>query len=94
MKKQDIFNNNILWVGANKKIEEELNSIEETIKLFRDPNSVRFNKSIAANNISVHADKVRKLYKELESMEEEILNQYFYVYPDEKVEDDDQDSFS
>ena len=91
MTKQDIFSNDITWLAQKKRIGEELNKIEDLIKCYKDPNTNAINRSIAANNISVHGETVRKEHRKLESIEAVVLREFSYLNPDIVIEDYDDD---
>ena len=89
MKKQEIFNNDITWLAMKKRIEEELNKIEDTIELCRNPNTNTINRDVAANNMPVYGENVRKEVRRLDSIESELLKQFSYLNPDIIIEDYD-----
>lgn len=91
MKKQEIFNNDITWLAQKKRIEDELNKIEDMIKLYRNPNTNAINRDISANNISVYGENVRKEVRRLDSIESELLKQFSYLSPDIVIEDYEED---
>ena len=91
MKKQEIFNNDITWLAMKKRIEEELNKIEGTIELCRNPNTNAINRDVAANNISVYGENVRKEVRRLDAIESELLKQFSYLNPDIVIEDYEED---
>lgn len=91
MKKQEIFNNDITWLAQKKRIEDELNKIEDMIKLYRNPDTNSINRSIAASNLSVYGDNVRKEVRRLDAIESELLKQFSYLNPDIVIEDYDDD---
>ena len=69
MTKQEIFNNDVTWLAQKKRIDEELNKIEDMIKLYRDPNTNSINREVAATNISVYGENVRKEIRRLDAIE-------------------------
>ena len=89
MKKQEIFNNDIMWLAKKKRIDEELNKIEDMIKLYRDPNTNSINREVAASNISVYGGNVRNEVRRLDVIEGELLKQFSYLNPDIVIEDYD-----
>ena len=91
MTKQEIFNNDITWLAQKKRIDEELNKIEDMIKLHRDPNTNSIIREVAATNISVYGENVRKEVRRLNSVEEELLEQFSYLNPDIVIEDYEDD---
>lgn len=91
MTKQEIFNNDITWLAQKKRIDEELNKIEDMIKLYRDPNTNSINRDVAATNISVYGEKVRKEIRRLDSIEGELLKQFSYLNPYVTIEDYEED---
>lgn len=91
MKKQEIFNNDIMWLAKKKRIDEELNKIEDMIKLYRDPNTNSINREVAASNISVYGGNVRNEVRRLDVIEGELLKQFSYLNPDIVIEDYDDD---
>ena len=91
MKKQEIFNNDITWLAQKKRIEDELNKIEDMIELYRNPNTNSINRSIAANNISVYGENVRKEVRRLDAIEAELLKQFSYLNPYITIEDYEED---
>ena len=91
MTKQEIFNNDITWLAQKKRIDEELNKIEDMIKLYRDPNTNSINREVAASNISVYGENVRKEVRRLDAIEAELLKQFSYLNPDIIIEDYDGD---
>ena len=91
MTKQEIFNNNITWLAQKKRIDEELNKIEDMIKLYRDPNTNSINREVAATNISVYGENVRKEVRRLDAIEAELLKQFSYLNPYIVIEDYEED---
>ena len=91
MTKQEIFNNDITWLAQKKRIDEELNKIEDMIKLYRDPNTNSINREVAASNISVYGENVRKEVRRLDAIEAELLKQFSYLYPFIVIEDYEED---
>ena len=91
MTKQEIFNNDITWLAQKKRIDEELNKIEDMIKLYRDPNTNSINREVAATNISVYGENVRKEIRRLDSIEGELLKQFSYLNPYIVIEDYEED---
>ena len=91
MKKQEIFNNDITWLACKKRVDEELNKIEDMIKLYRDPNTNSINREVAASNISVYGGNVRHEVRRLDIIEGELLKQFSYLNPDIVIEDYDDD---
>ena len=91
MTKQEIFNNDITWLAQKKRIDEELNKIEDMIKLYRDPNTNSINREVAATNISVYGENVRKEIRRLDAIEGELLKQFSYLYPYITIEDYEED---
>ena len=91
MTKQEIFNNDITWLARKKRIDEELNKIEDMIKLYRDPNTNSINREVAATNISVYGENVRKEIRRLDAIESELLKQFSYLNPDIIIEDYEED---
>ena len=91
MKKQEIFNNDITWLACKKRVDEELNKIEDMIKLYRDPNTNSINREVAASNISVYGGNVRNEVRRLDLIEGELLKQFSYLNPDIVIEDYDGD---
>ena len=91
MTKQEIFNNDITWLAQKKRIDEELNKIEDMIKLYRDPNTNSINREVAATNISVYGENVRKEIRSLDSIEGELLKQFSYLNPYVTIEDYEED---
>ena len=87
MTKQEIFNNDITWLAQKKRIDEELNKIEDMIKLYRDPNTNSINREVAASNISVYGENVRKEVRRLDAIEGELLKQFSYLNPYITIED-------
>ena len=91
MKKQEIFNNDVMWLAQKKRVDEELNKIEDMIKLYRDPNTNSINREVAASNISVYGENVRKEVRRLDAIEGELLKQFSYLNPDIVIEDYEED---
>ena len=91
MTKQEIFNNDITWLAQKKRIDEELNKIEDMIKLYRDPNTNSINREVAATNISVYGENVRKEIRRLDVIEGELLKQFSYLNPCIVIEDYEED---
>ena len=91
MTKQEIFNNDIMWLAQKKRIDEELNKIEDMIKLYRDPNTNSINREVAATNISVYGENVRKEIRRLDAIEGELLKQFSYLNPFIVIEDYEED---
>ena len=91
MTKQEIFNNDITWLAQKKRIDEELNKIEDMIKLYRDPNTNSINREVAATNISVYGENVRKEVRRLDAIEGELLKQFSYLNPFIVIEDYEED---
>ena len=91
MTKQEIFNNDITWLAQKKRIDEEFNKIEDMIKLYRDPNTNSINREVAATNISVYGENVRKEIRRLDAIESELLKQFSYLNPDIVIEDYEED---
>ena len=91
MTKQEIFNNDITWLAQKKRIDEELNKIEDMIKLYRDPNTNSINREVAATNISVYGENVRKEVRRLDAIEAELLKQFSYLNPYIVIEDYEED---
>lgn len=91
MKKQEIFNNDITWLACKKRVDEELNKIEDMIKLYRDPNTNSINREVAASNISAYGGNVRNEVRRLDIIEGELLKQFSYLNPDIVIEDYDDD---
>ena len=91
MTKQEIFNNDITWLAQKKRIDEELNKIEDMIKLYRDPNTNSINREVAASNISVYGENVRKEVRRLDAIEAELLKQFSYLNPYITIEDYEED---
>ena len=91
MKKQEIFNNDIMWLAQKKRIDEEINKIEDMIKLYGDPNTNSINREVAASNISVHGENVRKEVRRLDAIEGELLKQFSYLNPFIVIEDYEKD---
>ena len=91
MTKQEIFNNDITWLAQKKRIDEELNKIEDMIKLYRDPNTNSINREVAASNISVYGENVRKEVRRLDAIEGELLKQFSYLNPYIVIEDYEED---
>ena len=91
MTKQEIFNNDITWLAQKKRIDEELNKIEDMIKLYRDPNTNSINREVAATNISVYGENVRKEIRRLDVIEGELLKQFSYLNPFIVIEDYEED---
>lgn len=91
MKKQEIFNNDITWLACKKRVDEELNKIEDMIKLYRDPNTNSINREVAASNISVYGGNVRNEVRRLDVIEGELLKHFSYLNPDIVIEDYDDD---
>ena len=91
MKKQEIFSNDIMWLACKKRVDEELNKIEDMIKLYRDPNTNSINREVAASNISVYGGNVRNEVRRLDVIEGELLKQFSYLNPDIVIEDYDDD---
>ena len=91
MTKQEIFNNDITWLAQKKRIDEELNKIEDMIKLHRDPNTNSIIREVAATNISVYGENVRKEIRRLDAIEGELLKQFSYLNPYITIEDYEED---
>lgn len=91
MKKQEIFNNDVTWLAQKKRIDEELIKVENMVKLYRDPNTNSINRSIAASNLSLYGENVRKEVRRLDSIEAELLRQFSYLNPDIVIEDFEDD---
>ena len=91
MTKQEIFNNDITWLAQKKRIDEELNKIEDMIKLYRDPNTNSINREVAASNIAVYGENVRKEVRRLDAIEGELLKQFSYLNPFIVIEDYEED---
>lgn len=91
MTKQEIFNNDVMWLAQKKRIDEELNKIEDIIKLFRDPNTNSIIRDVAATNVSEYGENVRKEVRRLDSVETELLKQFSYLNPDIVIEDYEDD---
>ena len=91
MTKQEIFNNDITWLAQKKRIDEELNKIEDMIKLYRDPNTNSINREVAASNISVYGGNVRNEVRRLDVIEGELLKQFSYLNPYIVIEDYEED---
>ena len=91
MTKQEIFNNDITWLAQKKRVDEELNKIEDMIKLFRDPNTNSINREVAASNISVYGENVGKEVRRLDAIEAELLKQFSYLNPFIVIEDYEED---
>ena len=91
MTKQEIFNNDITWLAQKKRIDEELNKIDDMIKLYRDPNTNSINREVAATNISVYGENVRKEVRRLDAIEAELLKQFSYLNPFIVIEDYEED---
>ena len=91
MTKQEIFNNDVMWLAQKKRIDEELNKLEDMIKLYRDPNINSINREVAASNISVYGGNVRKEVRRLDAIEGELLKQFSYLNPDIVIEDYEED---
>lgn len=91
MTKQEIFNNDVMWLAQKKRIDEEINKIEDMIKLYRDPNTNSINREVAATNISVYGENVRKEIRRLDSIEGELLKQFSYLNPYVTIEDYEED---
>ena len=91
MKKQEIFNNDVMWLAQKKRVDEELNKIEDMIKLCRDHNTNSSNREVAASNISVYGENVRKEVRRLDAIEGELLKQFSYLNPDIVIEDYEED---
>ena len=89
MTKQDIFSNDITWLAQKKRINEELDKIEDMIKLYKDPNTDDINRSVAAGNISIYGENVRKEHRKMESIEAVVLREYSYLDPYTIIEDYD-----
>lgn len=91
MTKQEIFRNDITWLAQKKRIEEEIDKIEVMIKLYRNPNTSSINRGIAASNMSIYGENVRKEVRRLDSVETELLKQFSYLNPDIVIEDYEDD---
>ena len=91
MTKQEIFNNDIMWLAQKKRIDEEINKIEDMIKLYRDPNTNSIDREVAATNISVYGENVRKEIRRLDAIEGELLKQFSYLNPYIVIEDYEED---
>lgn len=91
MTKQEIFNNDITWLAQKKRIDEELNKIEDMIKLYRDSNTNSINREVAATNVSVYGENVRKEVRRLNAIEGELLKQFSYLNPFIVIEDYEED---
>ena len=91
MTKQEIFNNDITWLAQKKRIDEEFNKIEDMIKLYRDPNTNSINREVAASNIAVYVENVRKEVRRLDAIEGELLKQFSYLNPYIVIEDYEED---
>ena len=91
MTKQEIFNNDITWLAQKKRIDEEINKIEDMIKLYRDPNTNSIDREVAATNISVYGENVRKEIRRLDAIEGELLKQFSYLNPYIVIEDYEED---
>ena len=91
MTKQEIFNNDITWLAQKKRIDEELNKIEDMIKLYRDSNTNSIDREVAATNISVYGENVRKEIRRLDAIEGELLKQFSYLNPYIVIEDYEED---
>ena len=91
MTKQEIFNNDVTWLAQKKRIDEELNKIEDMIKLYRDPNTNSINREVAASNISVYGGNVRNEVRRLDVIEGELLKQFSYLNPYITIEDYEED---
>lgn len=91
MTKQEIFNNDVMWLAQKKRIDEELNKIEDIIKLFRDPNTNSIIRDVAATNVSEYGENVRKEVRRLDAIEGELLKQFSYLNPYITIEDYEED---
>lgn len=91
MTKQEIFNNDVMWLAQKKRIDEELNKIEDIIKLFRDPNTNSVIREVAATNVSEYGENVRKEVRRLDAIEGELLKQFSYLNPYITIEDYEED---
>lgn len=91
MTKQEIFNNDVVWLAQKKRIDEELNKIEDIIKLFRDPNTNSVIREVAATNVSEYGENVRKEVRRLDAIEGELLKQFSYLNPYITIEDYEED---
>lgn len=91
MTKQEIFNNDVMWLAQKKRIDEELNKIEDIIKLFRDPNTNSIIRDVAATNASEYGENVRKEVRRLDAIEGELLKQFSYLNPYITIEDYEED---
>ena len=78
-------------MAKKKRIDEELNKIEDMIKLYRDPNTNSINREVAATNISVYGENVRKEIRRLDVIEGELLKQFSYLNPFIVIEDYEED---
>ena len=82
MTKNEIFKNNISWLAKEKEIRERIEDIKSNLEFYENGGC----RSIAASNIALYGGELRRLSRELDTLEDVLISEFRYVNRDVEIE--------